>query len=194
MDIPNLQDLPEEAVSVRNPFLPTAQVSTIERLMDHATTSPSSPNAIPRRTSSMGIKTSPAKPVLRPLSEEHWISKATDPRFSYDGTSSPKPKRMVNGNGTSHHRQQASFGSDLIDQELRIWPEDKEKVLMGPYDYMENHPGKDIRSQLIAAFNTWLQVPRESLTVITKVVGMLHTSSLLYVAPDPRHVVLMLTS
>jgi geranylgeranyl diphosphate synthase type 3 len=32
---------------------------------------------------------------------------------------------------------------------------------------------------LIAAFNEWLQVPKESLEVITKVVGMLHTASLL---------------
>ncbi|KAK4921227.1 geranylgeranyl diphosphate synthase 1, partial [Elasticomyces elasticus] len=44
---------------------------------------------------------------------------------------------------------------------------------------MYGHPGKDIRSQLIAAFNDWLKVPEESLKIITKVVGMLHTASLL---------------
>lgn len=52
---------------------------------------------------------------------------------------------------------------------------------MGPYDYMFDHPGKDIRKQLIAAFNAWLQVPGDSLAIITRVVGMLHTASLLYV-------------
>ena len=50
---------------------------------------------------------------------------------------------------------------------------------MGPYEYLDSHPGKDIRKQLISAFNEWLEVPAESLEVITKVVGMLHTASLL---------------
>lgn len=50
---------------------------------------------------------------------------------------------------------------------------------MGPYEYMFNQPGKDFRKQLITAFNTWLKVPEESLAIITKVVGMLHTASLL---------------
>ena len=59
------------------------------------------------------------------------------------------------------------------------WNEQNEKVLMGPYDYMSQHPGKDIRRQLINAFNEWLKVPAESLAIITKVVGMLHTASLL---------------
>lgn len=59
------------------------------------------------------------------------------------------------------------------------WSGDKEKILLGPYEYLDAHPGKDIRSQLIAAFNEWLEVPPESLEVITKVIGMLHTASLL---------------
>ncbi|KAF2154029.1 geranylgeranyl diphosphate synthase 1 [Myriangium duriaei CBS 260.36] len=61
----------------------------------------------------------------------------------------------------------------------RAWSQEKEKILLGPYDYMYGHPGKDIRSQMIASFNVWLKVPDESLSVITKVVGMLHTASLL---------------
>jgi len=50
---------------------------------------------------------------------------------------------------------------------------------MGPYDYLFAHPGKDIRSALVKAFDTLLRVPESSLSTITKVVGMLHTSSLL---------------
>lgn len=50
---------------------------------------------------------------------------------------------------------------------------------MGPYDYMHDHPGKDIRRLLIQAFNAWLQVPPDSLAIISKVVSMLHTASLL---------------
>lgn len=39
-----------------------------------------------------------------------------------------------------------------------------------------------MRSELIESFNVWLQVPPEALAIITKVVAMLHTSSLLYVS------------
>ncbi|RMD43191.1 hypothetical protein DV735_g1909, partial [Chaetothyriales sp. CBS 134920] len=59
------------------------------------------------------------------------------------------------------------------------WSAHKEKIILGPYDYLEGHPGKDIRSALIRAFDDFLKVPATSLAVITKVVGMLHTSSLL---------------
>ncbi|RCI07498.1 hypothetical protein L249_4539 [Ophiocordyceps polyrhachis-furcata BCC 54312] len=61
----------------------------------------------------------------------------------------------------------------------RRWNTDKEKVIRAPFDYTASHPGKDFRSQLIAAFDAWLQVPPLSLAVITKVIGMLHESSLL---------------
>lgn len=60
-----------------------------------------------------------------------------------------------------------------------MWPSKKEKILLGPYDYMVQHPGKDIRRQFISAFNAWLNVPEESLSIISKVVQMLHTASLL---------------
>ena len=62
------------------------------------------------------------------------------------------------------------------------WSQEKEKVVLGPFEYLYDHPGKDIRKQFIAAFNVWLKVPQESLVIITKVVGMLHTASLMYVA------------
>ncbi|MCJ1483802.1 geranylgeranyl pyrophosphate synthetase [Schaereria dolodes] len=59
------------------------------------------------------------------------------------------------------------------------WSQEKEKILLGPYDYMFEQPGKNIRKQFIIAFNAWLKVPEETLAIITKVVGMLHTASLL---------------
>lgn len=61
----------------------------------------------------------------------------------------------------------------------KSWAGDKDRVITGPFDYLNSQRGKDFRSQLIAAFNTWLDVPHDSLEVITKVVGMLHTASLL---------------
>ncbi|RHZ58541.1 hypothetical protein CDV55_100506 [Aspergillus turcosus] len=40
-------------------------------------------------------------------------------------------------------------------------------------------PGKDIRGKLISAFNQWLQIPEDKLDVIKRVVGLLHSASLL---------------
>ncbi|EED14438.1 polyprenyl-diphosphate synthase, putative [Talaromyces stipitatus ATCC 10500] len=59
------------------------------------------------------------------------------------------------------------------------WTIDQEHILLGPFDYLESLPGKNMRSQLIQSFNTWLQVPAESLAIIDKVISMLHTASLL---------------
>jgi geranylgeranyl diphosphate synthase type 3 len=75
--------------------------------------------------------------------------------------------------------------SDMAFQGKSSWSAEKETILQGPYEYLFAQPGKDIRSQLIAAFNQWLEVPHESLEIITKVVGMLHTASLL--VDDPQH-------
>ena len=61
----------------------------------------------------------------------------------------------------------------------RTWTDEKEKVLTGPFQYLYAQPGKEIRSKFIQAFNAWLDVPAESLETITRVVGMLHTASLL---------------
>ncbi|GIZ40712.1 hypothetical protein CKM354_000404000 [Cercospora kikuchii] len=71
------------------------------------------------------------------------------------------------------------IGADLIDGSGSSWSQEKENILKGPYAYLESHPGKDIRSQLISAFNEWLQVPASSLAVITRAVALLHTASLL---------------
>ncbi|KZF23620.1 terpenoid synthase [Xylona heveae TC161] len=144
-----------------------------------------SPNAIPPRTSSNGLgngTTIAAKPVLRPVSEADWISQGkrlhpTSPHATSPTTASPAaqgPAKLSPG-----REPPTSFGDDLIYSSRPSWSNEKEKILVGPFDYLFGHPGKDVRSHLIAAFNAWLRVPDESLEVITKVVGMLHTASLL---------------
>nr|UPW35118.1 terpene cyclase 1 [Didymella macrostoma] len=154
-----------------------------------------SPNAIPPRTSSTGQVTN----VLRPLSEIDWMSQSKKSKTSHAST------EPLNGTQPQSHSQSQSqsepmnleevstnyptplsppsdsknLGEDLIYGNGAAWTEEKERILVGPYDYLWGHPGKDIRSQCIAAFNLWLQVPPERLEVITRVVGMLHTASLL---------------
>jgi len=129
------------------------------------------PNVIPPRRSSTGVSngfSSPKKTVLKPVPEADWMA---GKKLHTTATSSDPPGPDPPQN----------IGNELRYMSGKSWSQEKEKILLGPYDYMFDHPGKDIRKQLIAAFNVWLKVPEESLAIITKVVGMLHTASLLYV-------------
>ncbi|EKV06240.1 Geranylgeranyl pyrophosphate synthetase, putative [Penicillium digitatum] len=99
-----------------------------------------------------------------------------------NGTGSPshQPKLSVTDEEptkTAHSGNKSSM--DDTQYEDGTWSSKNDKILMGPYDYVAEQPGKDIRRQLIHAFNAWLQVPPASLATITKVVTMLHTASLL---------------
>lgn len=89
------------------------------------------------------------------------------------------PTRTSSSHATSPRKRFHSRQNSRTIVEERTWTKEKETILRGPFDYLETHPGKDIRGELIAAFNAWLQVPAASLEIITKVVGMLHTASLL---------------
>jgi geranylgeranyl diphosphate synthase, type III len=136
--------------------------------------SPRSPNAIPPRTSSTGqngINHLPSKPVLKPVPEGDWISQR---KRSSTGPTSVNVIPSSSAPDPSNYNK-----NDLAFHGRSTWSLDKEKILFGPYEYLFAHPGKDIRAQLIAAFNEWLEVPAPSLEIITKVVGMLHTASLL---------------
>ncbi|KAI0366694.1 terpenoid synthase [Pilatotrama ljubarskyi] len=63
--------------------------------------------------------------------------------------------------------------------ESNSWSEGNEAALLEPFTHIFSIPGKEIRGQMIAAFNAWLNVPADKLAVISKVVSMLHTASLL---------------
>jgi geranylgeranyl diphosphate synthase type 3 len=151
-----------------------------------------SPNAIPPRTSSTGITangtpTTARHSVLRPLSEVDWMSQSKKSKTSHDMTEPLNPPATMDMEVSTNYPTPLSppsdaakgLGEDLIYGNGATWTEEKERILLGPYDYLWGHPGKDIRSQCIAAFNQWLQVPPERLDTITRVVGMLHTASLL---------------
>lgn len=160
-----------------------------------------SPNAIPPRTSSTGLHSrassqsqnhsftqpAPLPSVLRPVSEADWLSQ----RRQTTDWRSPTLSRGVM-TIMQHQAQPPQPGAppqplnvdryardDLNFTPKRSWTDDKEKVVRAPFEYAISHPGKDFRAQLIAAFNAWLDVPPASLDVITKVVAMLHESSLL---------------
>ncbi|XP_077439023.1 geranylgeranyl pyrophosphate synthase [Vanacampus margaritifer] len=54
-----------------------------------------------------------------------------------------------------------------------------ERILLEPYKYLLQLPGKQVRTKLAQAFNHWLNVPEDKLQVIIQVTEMLHNASLL---------------
>ncbi|XP_076317982.1 terpene synthase-like [Tachypleus tridentatus] len=65
------------------------------------------------------------------------------------------------------------------EQGVQSRPTDEDKILLQPFNYILQVPGKQIRSKLTKAFNHWLNVPLEKCQVISEVVQMLHNASLL---------------
>lgn len=61
------------------------------------------------------------------------------------------------------------------------------QILLQPFTYIQQIPGKQFRSELALAFNHWLLIPAEKLTQIGEVVQMLHNSSLLWVETIYKH-------
>ena len=56
---------------------------------------------------------------------------------------------------------------------------DYTQAITCPFDYIMSLTGKNVRSQLLSAFNVWLQVDEKSYNIIDKVIEMLHNASLL---------------
>jgi len=57
--------------------------------------------------------------------------------------------------------------------------EQQEQILLAPYSYICQVPGKQVRSKLTAAFNHWLRIPEDKLEIISSVIQMLHNASLM---------------
>lgn len=121
----------------------------------------SPPNPIPTRTSSIG----PANGTTNGGHRNYALK-------IVPASGAQRPRKPGHERTMSTAVDGAGFGGGG-------WSPEKEGILLGPYDYMVQQPGKDIRKQLISAFNRWLQVPEESLAVVTRIVVMLHTASLL---------------
>uniref|UniRef100_A0A0B6ZPU4 Geranylgeranyl pyrophosphate synthase n=1 Tax=Arion vulgaris TaxID=1028688 RepID=A0A0B6ZPU4_9EUPU len=64
--------------------------------------------------------------------------------------------------------------------EDQVSTEDKhEQILLAPYRYICQIPGKQIRTKLSFAFNHWLEIPEEKMKIISEVIQMLHNASLI---------------
>lgn len=124
---------------------------------------------------------------LPEVDERDWLSQSSRSSSSKmpqatsrsDSAQLPVQSHTLPAYAGAEEKTRESLGSEHINGNAFQWTSEKENILRGPYDYLESFPGKDVRSQLISAFDAWLQVPAPSLRVITRVVAMLHTSSLL---------------
>ncbi|KAI7901604.1 geranylgeranyl pyrophosphate synthase [Cokeromyces recurvatus] len=94
--------------------------------------------------------------------------------------SSQSPIKESNFISTSSKQIQTvlPYGKHIPDQS-ETTQKSQEDILLEPFHYLCSNPGKDIRSKMIEAFDAWLQVPKDDLIVITRVIEMLHSASLL---------------
>jgi geranylgeranyl diphosphate synthase type 3 len=54
-----------------------------------------------------------------------------------------------------------------------------EDMLLEPYAYLKQIPGKDVRGHLIDCFQAWLLIPEEKVAAIKDIIDSLHNASLL---------------
>ncbi|KAI9847162.1 MAG: hypothetical protein M1837_003024 [Sclerophora amabilis] len=96
--------------------------------------------------------------------------------------------RTPNGSVSSHTSWADSDTSpvspnkqiDSIDSQLSLeWEPRNEQSIRAPFDYIAGLPGKEIRKQLMQAFNVWFQVDEESCEIIARTVAMSHNASLM---------------
>lgn len=149
-----------------------------------------SPTAIPPRTSSTGHTGysvpphPPSKSALRPVPESDWMGQPTQTKHHRHASSSASSGRLPTYTGIMAPAGPPPDPTRYATEDLnfnarKTWTDQKEKIIWGPYDYVTSQPGKDFRTQLVASFNSWLEVPQDSIEIITKVVGLLHNASLL---------------
>lgn len=53
------------------------------------------------------------------------------------------------------------------------------QTITRPFDYIMSLLSKNVRSQLLSAFNVWVQADEKSYNIIDKAIGILHNASLL---------------
>lgn len=82
-----------------------------------------------------------------------------------------------------HHHSQRRWVANLMDYNSadfkEIWGKAADTALLGPYNYLANNRGHNIREHLIAAFGAVIKVDKSDLETISHITKILHNSSLL---------------
>lgn len=140
------------------------------------------PEGTPPRTSSIdgdyNMDLCASKPRFQPFSEATWL-RSPFQQTTTNMMHTPADRAPLTPISANTVESPSWQTTDPSFQGISDWSDQKDKIVRAPYDYLESLPGKDIRTQLIMGFNQWLEVPAESLQVISRVVAMLHTASLL---------------
>ena len=84
--------------------------------------------------------------------------------ISPESMSGDAPTPNLNGNGIPY-----SEGNS----------KDQDKLLLEPFAYLLQVPGKNVRKKLLHAFNAWLDIPQDKVREIGEIVQILHNASLL---------------
>eukprot|EP01116_Phalansterium_solitarium_P015444 TRINITY_DN3412_c0_g1_i1.p1 TRINITY_DN3412_c0_g1~~TRINITY_DN3412_c0_g1_i1.p1 ORF type:complete len:323 (+),score=103.54 TRINITY_DN3412_c0_g1_i1:93-1061(+) len=79
-------------------------------------------------------------------------------------------------NGKARRDSISSYASLEVFSDLS---EEDKKVLLDPFKYLTEIPGKGVRALLVKGFQKWLQIDRNHLESVAKIVEMLHNASLL---------------
>jgi len=68
---------------------------------------------------------------------------------------------------------------DPLNESIKNLVPEYDYPLVEPYEFLAFTPGKGIRSKLVIAFQKWLQVRKEDLIAVVKIIQMLHNASLM---------------
>jgi len=101
--------------------------------------------------------------------EEEYFSKARRDT-SHEADKTPK-KYVLTSHLDNILSSQESCGTYTLHKQAR--------ECLEPFEYICTLPGKNVRSQLIDGFQSWLQIPLEKVEQIKEIVGYLHNASLL---------------
>ena len=88
---------------------------------------------------------------------------------------SPKAPGMVQTGREATRRKilEKIQSADRIEEALN------DSVIQAPFKYIQSLPSKGVRRMLIESFDEWLEIPKRSKDIITKITELLHSSSLM---------------
>lgn len=68
---------------------------------------------------------------------------------------------------------------ESILDDRHTWSESNETILQKPYSHISQQEGKKFRLNLIETFNMFYNIPRDKIVILSKIIDVLHNSSLL---------------
>lgn len=120
------------------------------------------------------------KPESHHMLQEYFSQSSHTSHASHDSLSSAHSVDHSVTSTSDAHLPELHENVGSIDEKLSMeWKEENETVVREPYDYVAGIPGKEIRRQLLNAFNVWYQVDEQASKLIADAVTMAHNASLL---------------